>query len=202
MKNRFFKNPYAVKYDSSSILFCVFLKIIFFTKKVQNRPRFSAPVHPIELKLFFTDARDTLGCLFFFVLKNIVLSIFGRYYKKSCSWKTCTFNGVLGILTFFLERNEIERKKNRHSKVFLVPVKKSFSSIGHTAAEKGGPFLTIETPGSLWRKHFRILSLWQLLFYSSRSIYPESFRIQGQNIYQRIDHMREHIFCVTEFIFK
>ncbi len=36
-------------------------------------------------EIFFTDTRDTLGSLFFFVLKNIVLSIFGRYYKKSCS---------------------------------------------------------------------------------------------------------------------
>ena len=114
------KKKYLAK-NRNSILFYVFLKTIFFTKKVQNRPRFSAPVHPIELKLFFTDTRDTLGCLFFFVLENIVLSIFGRYYKKSCSWKTRTFKGALGILTFFLERNEIERKKNKCENLGLNP---------------------------------------------------------------------------------
>jgi hypothetical protein len=83
----------------------------FFHEKSSESPPFLSPGTSDRAETFFTDTRDTLGCLFFFVLENIVLSIFGRYYKKSCSWKTCTFKGALGILTFFLERNEIERKK-------------------------------------------------------------------------------------------
>ena len=174
------KKKYLAK-NRNSILFCVFLKTIFCTKKLQNRPRFSAPVHPIELKIFLQILETIWGEYFFFVLKNIVLSIFGRRYKKNCRWKTCTFKGALGILTFFLERNEIERKKkNRHHKVSLVPVKKVSTRSDvlrpRKGGDKGGPFLTLGTPRSPWRKRFRILSLWQLLFYSSRSIYPESFR--------------------------
>ena len=48
------------------------------------------------------------------------------------------FYGALGILTFFSEKNEIERneKKSRHPKVFLVSIKKGLSSIGYIGAEK------------------------------------------------------------------
>ncbi len=64
------KKKYLAK-NRNSILFCVFLKILFFTKKVQNRPRFSALVHPIELK-FFLQILETLWGVYFFLFWKIL----------------------------------------------------------------------------------------------------------------------------------
>ena len=52
-------------------LFFVVLEINFYTKKVQNRPRFSNVVTPIELEFSFTDTRDILGCLLFLFQKTM-----------------------------------------------------------------------------------------------------------------------------------
>ena len=62
----------------------------------------------------------------------------------------------------------------------LATCSKNFSSNGWNLWICGGgnfrPFLGLGVSKSPWRRGLATLRLWQLLFYSSRTIYPENFK--------------------------
>jgi hypothetical protein len=84
------KKKYLAK-NRNSILFCVFLKTIFFTKKVQNRPRFSALVHPIELKFFLQILETLWGAYFFFCFEKYCTIDVWQTLQKKLSLKNMHF---------------------------------------------------------------------------------------------------------------
>ena len=53
----------------------------FFTKTVQNRPRFSGLIHPIELKFFLQILEILLGAYFFFE-KYCTIDVWQTLQKK------------------------------------------------------------------------------------------------------------------------
>jgi hypothetical protein len=90
------KKKYLAK-NRNSILFCGFLKTIFWPKKVQNRPRFSAPVHPIELKIFLQILETIWGVYFFLFWKILYYRYLADVTKKFVAEK----HALLRVLSVF-----------------------------------------------------------------------------------------------------
>jgi hypothetical protein len=58
-------------------------------------------------EIFSTYTRHYLGCIFFFISKNIALVIFGSVYKICPIKKISVFKGASGILAFLFEKQKI-----------------------------------------------------------------------------------------------
>ena len=63
----------------------------FFNKKVQNRPRFSDMIHPIELKLFIQVLDSVLGAAFYCFEKYFTVDFWHTLQKSSIQNKHAFF---------------------------------------------------------------------------------------------------------------
>ena len=91
-------------------LFPGFLEIRFFEKKYAIAPPFIRHSTFDRAEIFSADIRDTLGCLLFFILKNIVLLSFSRSHKTRTIPKKYAFLGCSSYFDLFF-RKERDRKK-------------------------------------------------------------------------------------------
>ena len=73
----------------------------FSVEKLQNRPRFSDILRPIEVK-FFSQILDTVWGVGFFRFKNIALVSSGRFHKFVLIEKQAFFYGVSHIFDFLI----------------------------------------------------------------------------------------------------
>ena len=103
---------------------------------------------------FSTNTRRKSGCVFFFLLKNIVFTGQEKQNTEDLVKNQCFFDHLNFVRAAKFDRNKILRKEKKYAPRFASSIcRKIFSPIGPTVSKRKGENFLLLLKTGFWDKH-------------------------------------------------